>query len=62
MKNLNAIQFYAGLILAIGQTLAGYYLGSYAPGIESIFSMVLILLILLARPTGIFGSKPIERV
>lgn len=51
-----------GLVLAVGQNVAGYYLGSYAPGIETVFSMILILVILLVRPTGIFGSKPIERV
>jgi len=51
-----------GLILAIGHNLASYYLGPHVPGIESIFGMVLILAILLIRPTGLFGTRPIERV
>lgn len=51
-----------GLILAIGQNLASFYLGSYAPGIETIFSMILILVVLLVRPSGLFGTRPIERV
>lgn len=51
-----------GLILAIGHNLASYYLGPYLSGIESIFGMVLILVILLIRPTGLFGTRPIERV
>jgi branched-chain amino acid transport system permease protein len=51
-----------GLILATGQNLASYYVGPHFTGIESIFSMTLILLVLLIRPSGIFGTKPIERV
>ncbi len=51
-----------GLILAIGHNLTSYYLSPYAPGIESIFSMILILVVLLIRPSGLFGTRPIERV
>lgn len=51
-----------GLILAIGQNLADYYIGPHFYGIESIFSMILILVVLLIRPQGLFGTKPIERV
>ncbi|MBN1190780.1 MAG: branched-chain amino acid ABC transporter permease [Dehalococcoidales bacterium] len=51
-----------GLILAIGENLAGFYLNSFIPGIGGIFGMILILLVLLTRPRGLFGAKPIERV
>jgi branched-chain amino acid transport system permease protein len=51
-----------GLILAIGHNLASFYLGPHVPGIESIFGMILILVILLIRPYGLFGTRPIERV
>jgi branched-chain amino acid transport system permease protein len=51
-----------GLILAIGENLANYYLSSFLPGIGSIFGVILILVILLFRPHGIFGNKPVERV
>lgn len=51
-----------GLILATGQNLASYYLSQLFPGVESIFGMVLILIILLVRPSGLFGTRPIERV
>jgi branched-chain amino acid transport system permease protein len=51
-----------GLVLAVGQNLADYYLGTYLPGIGSVFGVMLILLILLFRPNGIFGTKPVERV
>ncbi|MFC2034536.1 branched-chain amino acid ABC transporter permease [Chloroflexota bacterium] len=53
---------FGGLILAIGVNLVSYYLGPYLPGIGSIFSMILILLVLLIRPNGLMGMKPIERV
>ncbi|MBI2853519.1 MAG: branched-chain amino acid ABC transporter permease [Chloroflexi bacterium] len=51
-----------GLVLAVGQNLVSYYAGAYFTGIESVFSMVLILIVLLVRPSGMFGTKPIERV
>jgi branched-chain amino acid transport system permease protein len=51
-----------GLIIAGGQTFAGYYLEQYLPGIQGIFSFVLIVVVLLFRPNGLFGVKPIERV
>jgi branched-chain amino acid transport system permease protein len=51
-----------GLVLAIGENLANYYLSPYLPGIGSIFGVILILAILLFRPNGIFGAKPVERV
>ncbi len=51
-----------GLVLAIGENLANYYLSSFLPGIGQIFGIILILLVLLARPNGLLGSKPVERV
>ncbi|MFC1919162.1 branched-chain amino acid ABC transporter permease [Chloroflexota bacterium] len=48
-----------GLIIAIGHNLTSYYLGPLFPGIDS---MILILVILLVRPTGLLGIRPIERV
>jgi branched-chain amino acid transport system permease protein len=53
---------FGGLILAVGANLASYYLSPYLPGIESIFGMILILSVLLIRPNGLMGTKPIERV
>jgi len=51
-----------GLVLAIGENLVGYYLNPVIPGIGAIFGMILILLVVLIRPRGLFGAKPIERV
>jgi branched-chain amino acid transport system permease protein len=53
---------FGGLMLAIGENLANYYLQDYIPGIGSIFGVIMILLVLLIRPNGLFGSKPVERV
>ena len=51
-----------GLVLAVGMNLTSYYLSPLIPGVESIFSMLLILVVLLIRPSGILGTRPIERV
>ena len=51
-----------GLVLAVGTNLVSYYLSSYLPGIEAVFNMMLILIVLMIRPTGIMGSRVIERV
>ena len=51
-----------GLILAICENLAGYYLNAALPGIGGLAGMILILVVLLARPRGLFGAKSIERV
>ena len=51
-----------GLILAIGTNLVSFYLNPIVPGVDTVFSMVLILFVLLVRPSGLLGVKPIERV
>jgi branched-chain amino acid transport system permease protein len=51
-----------GLVLAVGENLARYYVGPYVSGIGAIFGVILILVVLLLRPNGIFGAKPVERV
>lgn len=51
-----------GLLLAVGSNLATYYLAPLLPGIGGVFSMVLIMLVLLIRPSGLLGARPIERV
>jgi branched-chain amino acid transport system permease protein len=53
---------FGGLLLAVGMNLTSYYLSPLVPGIDSIFSMLLILAVLLIRPTGLMGTRPIERV
>jgi branched-chain amino acid transport system permease protein len=54
----------AGLILGICENLAGTYLASYLGGgdIKEISSYVIVLIIMMIRPYGLFGTKEIERV
>lgn len=51
-----------GLVLAIGGNLASYYLNPHIQGISEVFGVLLILMVLLIRPAGLFGSKSIDRV
>jgi branched-chain amino acid transport system permease protein len=52
-----------GLLVGAGEKLAEVYLGpSIGGGIEYWFAYVLALVVLLARPQGLFGERIIERV
>jgi branched-chain amino acid transport system permease protein len=53
----------AGLLVGIVQGLASAYLDPLVGGsIGSVFPFIIMLLMLLIRPTGMFGWKTIERV
>ena len=53
----------AGLIVGLGEAWAVYFLDPYTGGAMSrIFPYILMLVILLIRPYGLFGWKTIERV
>jgi branched-chain amino acid transport system permease protein len=52
-----------GLIAGAGEKLAEAYLGPFiGGGIEYWFAYVLALIVLLARPQGLFGERIIERI
>ena len=52
-----------GLIVGAGEKLAEVYLGPHiGGGIEYWFAYVLALIVLLARPQGLFGERIIERI
>jgi branched-chain amino acid transport system permease protein len=59
-----------GLIIGAGEKLAEVFLGPpliklfdlAGGGIENWFAYVLALIVLLARPQGLFGEKIIERI
>ncbi len=52
-----------GLLIGVGEKLSEAYLGSLmGGGIEYWFGYVLVLLVLLVRPQGLFGEKIIDRV
>jgi branched-chain amino acid transport system permease protein len=52
-----------GLIIGVGEKVSEVYLGPViGGGIEIWFGYVLVLLVLLVRPQGLFGEKIIDRV
>lgn len=52
-----------GLIIGASEKLAEVYLGPFvAGGIEGWFAYALALVVLLVRPSGLFGQKTVERV
>ena len=52
-----------GLVIGVGEKLSEVYIGpSLGGGIEIWFGYVLVLLVLLVRPQGLFGEKIIDRV
>ena len=48
-----------GLVIGVAENLAGGYIGS---GYKEIAGFVIILLVMMVRPHGLFGEKNIERV
>ena len=48
-----------GLLIGITENLAGGYLGS---GMKEVAGFLMIILVLMIRPFGIFGERDIERV
>jgi branched-chain amino acid transport system permease protein len=55
-----------GVIIGVTQTLTAGYQDDYAPwlgsGFQSVMPYVVMLLILLVRPYGLFGTKEVKRV
>ena len=52
-----------GLIIGVAENLAGFYLQEYlGSGINEITAFMIVLLVMMVRPYGLFGSKLIERV
>jgi branched-chain amino acid transport system permease protein len=52
-----------GLIIGVGEKLSEVFIGPMlGGGIEIWFGYVLVLLVLLVRPQGLFGEKIIDRV
>jgi len=52
----------AGVLLGVGQNLAATYIPAIGSDLTIAFALGLILLVLLVRPTGLFGSKEVTRV
>jgi branched-chain amino acid transport system permease protein len=51
-----------GLIIGVFETLVGGYLDLYLSGIKEISAYILLFIILIIRPYGLFGTEEIERV
>jgi len=52
-----------GLIIGVAENLAGFYLEDYlGSGINEITAYVIVLIVMMIRPYGLFGTKEIERV
>lgn len=51
--------FIGGLILGVAETMTGYYLST---GYKDVPGLVLLLLVLAVKPSGLFGSAKIKKV
>jgi branched-chain amino acid transport system permease protein len=51
-----------GLMIGVFETLVGGYLDLYLSGIKEISPYILLFIILIIRPYGLFGTEEIERV
>jgi len=51
-----------GLIIGVFETFVGGYLDIYLSGVKDISPYILLFLILVVRPYGLFGTKEIDRV
>ena len=52
----------AGLVVGVVESLAAGYLDTAAPGFGPVAPLVLLLLVLMVRPHGLFGRPEIDRV
>ncbi len=52
-----------GLIIGVAENLAGFYLEPYfGSGMNEITAFLIVLIVMMIRPYGLFGSRIIERV
>lgn len=51
-----------GLVVAVVETMAGGYVKQIGGSLAQTTALVLIIVVLLLRPTGLFGSRKVERV
>ena len=54
--------FIAAFIIGITETLAGNYIDPYVTGFREVLPYVLIVVILMLRPNGLFGLREIRRM
>ncbi|MEW6138916.1 MAG: branched-chain amino acid ABC transporter permease [Thermodesulfobacteriota bacterium] len=51
-----------GLVIGILETLVGGYLDEAMPGVKDLTAFVVLFVVLMIRPYGLFGKEEIERV
>ena len=51
-----------GLIVGVLEFLSAGYLDPYIPAINEVFPFIILVLVLMIRPYGLFGIEEIERV
>jgi branched-chain amino acid transport system permease protein len=51
-----------GLVVGIVSTLSAGYLAGYLSGFDHVVPFIIMLLVLLIRPHGLFGEKRVERI
>ena len=51
-----------GLIIGVLETLVGGYLDQILPGVKDLTAFIVLFLVLMIRPYGLFGKEEIERV
>ena len=51
-----------GLAIGVLETLVGGYLDQLLPGVKDLTAFVILFLVLMIRPYGLFGEEEIERV
>ena len=59
---LRVLPLAAGFLLGVLEALSQRYLEAYLPGFTEALPFVVVLLVLLVRPYGLFGERQIERV
>jgi len=52
----------AGIVIGLVQTMSGGYIGFIGSDLAPTVALVVIVAVLLVRPSGLFGSKRVERV
>jgi len=51
-----------GLVIGLLETIVGGYLDQVLPGVKDLTAFVVLFLVLMVRPYGLFGEEEIERV
>ncbi len=51
-----------GLVVGLLEFLSAGYLDPYIPAINEVFPFIVLVLVLMIRPYGLFGIEEIERV